>query len=78
MLNRESTLGYSNVQSSESHDKLWQRIGLDKQNICRCQMERNHVSGGVSVPSVHAISYANYCSMETSRKGPVPLRRAKQ
>ena len=48
------------VKSPEkNYDKLGKRIGLNKQNICKSQIGRDQVSGGVSVPCQHATPVVN-------------------
>ena len=57
--NRENTEGFSNCIVWKNTDKFGKRIGLNKQSICKSQMGRDQVSGGVSVPCRHATPVAN-------------------
>ena len=56
--NRESTKGCSNSMDRKNTEKFGKKIGLNKYNICKPQMWRDKVSGGVSVPCQHASSVA--------------------
>ena len=64
--NRKSIKGCSKCivpppkkKKKKTNEKFWKRIGLNKNNMCKSQMERDRVSGGVSVPCRHAKPVAN-------------------
>ena len=44
---------------STKSDKVWQRIGLNNQSMCKFQTGQDHVSGGVSIPCWHGTPVGN-------------------
>ena len=51
--NRESTEGCLKCLVRKNNDMFGKRIVLNKLNICKSQMRRDQVSGGVSIPCLH-------------------------